>query len=1271
MEHTQIVNATELESYAERKDRNCQAVIPEMVCLLVNQSVPDLTACRIPYGDSINQPGWDGLVETASGFRQFVPRGKSFWEIGTGANPQEKATEDFRKRTDQMTAEERQEASYIAVTPYGPGSGGWIQPAQSEWIKRRNDEGWHTIKILDAIQLADWLREFPAIGRWLLKKIGLVKSAAGFRTPTEHWDDLHQPCAPGDPSLPPKVFLLGREQACKEVDKLFRGQTTQLVFTIQSELDAEDFVAAFLASLDDETRRLFSNKCLFVKDPDVWLSMVTLKTAHVLVAHPYLDLESSGEQLHLTAKNRGHAVIIPVSGGSTGRTDNLIPLRSPSAFSLETALVEGGFSRDRARELASAGTLSLAALKRHLRGLGAIPPYTNWDSTRELALAGLLGRWAGENPADRIAVEKILGKSYGEWIETVRRETLRLDTPLTQRNENWKIISRGEAWLALGPRLTNDDLDRFHNAVLMVLGERDPKLELPPDERITASWHGKVLQHSSSLRQGVAETLALLGSRPSALSSCSQDKPEVVGLLTVRELLKKSDWITWASLDSLLPLLAEAAPKEFLDAVEASLLVPTESPFKEIFAQEGRGLMGSNYMTGLLWALETLAWHPDHLVRVTVLLAELASIDPGGNWGNRPANSLVDIFLPWHPQTCASILKRKAAIEAILREQPAVGWKLLMALMPSMHGFTTGTRKPTWREFIPTDWSEGVTNRDYWDQVSGYAEFAATTAATNPSMLAELIDRLPDLPPPAHQRVLEHLSSAAVVDLPESERRPLWEALVDLAAKHRRFADAQWAMPPEVVAKIEEVAAQLAPKLASEIHRRLFSERDFDLFEEKGNYEEQERNLNLRRQEAVKDILREGQLIGVLDFARQVASPEMVGQALGCLQSESADAFLLPEFLGAGEKDLAAFIFGFVRGRFWTTGWGWVDAVVRATWTAEQKSIFLAQLPFAQEAWRRAEQLLGDDVALYWKGANVNPWGPQEHTLEAVGKLLQYGRPRAALSCLHRLVHKKASFPTDVAVRALLDTVTGGQIAGELDRYAAMELIKWLQENPNTDQDDLFRIECAYLPLLDHEHGGVPITLERRLADDPGFFCELVASVFRSDKDERTHQQPTETERNVGQFAYRLLRAWKTVPGCAADGSFDGAAFANWLAEVKERTSDSGHFRIAMSQLGQMLPYAPPDPDGLWIHRAVAEALNAKEAGELRSGFTCGLFNMRSAHFTSRTGQEELEIAATNREKADSLEQKGFHRFATAIRELADSYERDAKREASRDLDEY
>jgi len=119
------------------------------------------------------------------------------------------------------------------------------------------------------------------------------------------------------------------------------------------------------------------------------------------------------------------------------------------------------------------------------------------------------------------------------------------------------------------------------------------------------------------------------------------------------------------------------------------------------------------------------------------------------------------------------------------------------------------------------------------------------------------------------------------------------------------------------------------------------------------------------------------------------------------------------------------------------------------------------------------------------------------------------------------------------------------------------------------------------------------------------------------------------------------------------------------LAEVIQRTKESGHYRIALNQIGQVLPYAPQDPDGLWIHHVVAEALNAKESDDMRSGFTCEFFNMRGVHGFS-AGEKERELAAGFHKKADALEERGYQRVATAVLDLAKGYERDAEQEAKR-----
>ena len=69
-----------------------------------------------------------------------------------------------------------------------------------------------------------------------------------------------------------------------------------------------------------------------------------------------------------------------------------------------------------------------------------------------------------------------------------------------------------------------------------------------------------------------------------------------------------------------------------------------------LFGEDGGGF-GRGYLADFLWALESLAWSPDLLSRVTSILAKLASLDPNpkSKFQNRPANSLRQIFLCLRP----------------------------------------------------------------------------------------------------------------------------------------------------------------------------------------------------------------------------------------------------------------------------------------------------------------------------------------------------------------------------------------------------------------------------------------------------------------------------------------------------------------------------------------------------------------------------------------------------------------------------------------------
>ncbi len=1268
MEHTHIIKSGDLSRYADTRDS--QGVIPELVYLLIRQSVSEMIECRIPYGDAVNQPGLDGLVNCKNGFHQFVPDGISCWEIGTGGNPQDKATDDFQKRTKKLSDSERADSSFVFVTPRSAGANGWEEPEQTAWIKRRRNQGWKQIRIIDGVKLADWLREFPALGRWMASKIGITPSLGGIITPLEHWNLIQSQGERSDPPLPPKLFIISRDGACAALEAVFSGISKRLFLFAESEHDVDDFVAAYLATIEDAKAQEYANRCLFITDENAWRTVSELRQSHILVASPRLGLDSEWQDLQAVATCRGHGVIIPLCGALSDDNPEIIKLRSPSQSQIEVVLKEANFSDIRTRELGGIGGGRLSALRRHFLGLGSIPPYVTWDTSRELARACLVGQWNAKNPADIEALEVLLGKGYGEWIESLRVDTLRSDSPLIQTDEKWRFVARSEAWSALGNRITDEDLDRLKDTAVLVLGERDPKFDLPKEERFAASIHGKQLEYSQHLRKGIVETLALVGSRPQALSSCSLGKAEITAILVVRTLLNQADWERWASLNSYLPLLAEAAPDEFLDAVESVLTDLPNSPFHKIFAQEESGGFGGwNYMSGLLWALEGLAWHPDNLSRVTVILADIAAIDPGGNWANRPANSLVDIFLPWHIQTTAPFDKRKAAVETVLKEQPKVGWTLLLALLPNSHGVTSGCHRPVWRDFIPRDWKEDVLKSEYWEQITALTGLAVELAKEDSEKLVELVNRLSDLPKSAYDSILNHLSSDGIVSLPESERLPVWVKLNEFARHHRKFFDAEWALPEEVIAKIEEIANLLAPSSPELKYQHLFSDRDFDLFDEKGNYEEQRKRLDEARQEAVSEILGSGNFAKCLDFAYKVSSPYEVGNALGVIASSVVEDAILPALLDSGDNTEARVVAGFVWGRFWNLKISWVDTVLKRDWNPEHRARFLTLLPFNEEIWERVSSHLGEThEALYWRNVRVNPYGSDRDLTVAIEKLLKYGREGAAVICVACTANDTSRFDEILAMRSLIAVLGSEDGIKELDNYHTVELIKRLQNSKTTDQDALFQIEWNFLPWLDQFSSGSPITLEKRLASDPAFFAELVRLVFRSKKDnEDCVEEIGKQNQYLVRNAYKLLTEWKRCPGIQEDGTLDVKEFNEWINEARRITEETGHAEVAQIQIGHVLTFAPPDPSGLWIHEAVATVLNYRDTRQMRSGFTTELFNQRGVHdFTH--GQEERELAKQNREKAEALDTRGFSRFATAMRKFAEQYNREAEREEKRDL---
>jgi hypothetical protein len=849
---------------------------------------------------------------------------------------------------------------------------------------------------------------------------------------------------------------------------------------------------------------------------------------------------------------------------------------------------------------------------------------------------------------------------FNLWFNHLQNVLQEEKTPLQINNGHWQVSNREELWKVLGSRVFDKNLDCFKECAITVLKELDPRFELPPEERYMASIHGKVPRYSSDLKKGLAEALAIMANQCSFAKHCSQRKAEIIAILTVREILKNADWKLWASLNNLLPILAEAAPDEFISSVE-NALKQTLSPFDEIFAQEGAGVFGGNYLTGLLWALETLAWDEKYLTRIAIILAELHTHDPGGNWSNRPGNSLKTILLPWHPSTLASFKKHIAAVRAVQADFPAVAWDLLLGLLPNPHQVSFGSHKPKWRNIIPDDWKPQITEKEYFERVTAYSELAVELACDEPQRLGELVEHIDNLPKTSFDAVLQKLSSDTVLNASEETRQGIWEHLCAFVTKHRSFSDADWALEPKLIEQIEEVASKIAPTKLQHLYARLFIEQDFELYEEQGDWEKQQKILEDKRINAIQKILDRDGIQGVLNFVNSVKSPRHVGWALGKFADSSIDNELLPSYL-CNNEEKRDFIYNYVLSKYYKKGSEWIDSLDTNKWSDEQRIAFLVFLPFQDETWKYAGEWPGSLLKKYWKKALVNPYNSGIDLLLAVNHLLDVKRPNAAIDCLYALLYKSKVIDKELTVQALLAATVTNEPKNTMDHYHIEELIKTIQIDPAIDENDMSQIEWAYLPLLRGDRHARPEFLEKRLASNPDFFCEIIQLIYRSDKEDKRDVKPNKKQEALATNAWKLLKEWKRIPGLQDDKTFSERLLQEWLKAVMKQCDKTGHLDIALLKIGEVLFYSPPDPEGLWILQPVAKILNGRNADRIRDGYATEAFNSIGVRWIDPTGEPERERAKQWREKADAVEALGYARFSATLRNLAEDQDREADR---------
>ncbi|MGO9452633.1 MAG: hypothetical protein ACLQDV_16575 [Candidatus Binataceae bacterium] len=1183
------IAAPQLEIWAGSEP--ARAKLPALVAELV-RARGRIRTMRFPSEGKSQVHGFDGHL-VAEGV-DFVQDGESFWELSTRQDYVTKANSDIKERSEQTPAEKRAETSFVYATPRT-----WNKSGENElqkWREKKREEfGWKEVVVIDGAMFEDWLGLCPPVAaRWARYELGL-SPRVGARSVAEFWSEY---TSRFKVSLTEPVLLCQREPASSQVLKHLRSGPGPLVLRADSPDEAIAFAIATIRTADAETRQFLEARTIVVDSDDAAKELAEKKD---LIFIPRGNVTNTG----LLA--RIGPTLIGV-GRDRPERESYVRLELPTAEAFGTALQTMGLPENEARLLARSCGRSATILARLFPNGDAADP--KWvERGRGLIPALMAGAWDSKLDEDKKILCSLAATDTYEECEAPLREFQRMDDPPIDREGTvWKMRAPVDGFVHLAHLLGDDDFGRLKSAATEVFKEIDPSLtaDAPPK-----AWEQPKPRHSSWLRDGLATTLLQIAvNHEGAALQLSHTTPEAFVNSLIKDLPGlSSDWRLMASLRAELPLLMEAAPRPFLSALE-HLLQEDGSGLQHIF-REGDFFSSVSPHTYVLWGLEALAWDPDYLLQVSVILAKLARIDPGGTLSNRPINTLLEIFRPWHPNTNASQKQRLTVLELVVREVPEIGWDFVRQLLPTTHGVGMYTAKPKYREAGGSD-KEILTQGKVFEAYTAIVKIAFALAEKDPERWAYLVRDFANLSSALRSELTgllaQYLETAA-----EKDRLQVWEAIRNTVNRHVAFKDAQWSLPPEELRPLSELVKRFGPADPVTKVTWLFDEHLPDI-PDRGK--DIQHAITDARRAAIDQLVNSSGVEAIIRLAEAAKIPNLVASALPPVLSDIAVPDQLFQLALTGEteklREFAASLSGVAAVQF-PDKW---NEVFRKRLAQNQLSIdetvrLLQYWPDKRATWDFVSSLGKEQEDAYWSTKPGWPVGGElEDLVYAAERYMKAGR---CITAIQSLGEKASTLPIDLIFRLLessLDELNKNpnHATGMFTYY--LEHILDALEKRGVETAEIARLEWAFFPLF--EHGRRALRLHRVMAKDPAFYVSLLGAVFLAEGEKPS--EPTPEERARATAAYRLLSSFGDLPGREGD-NVNADQLSSWVSEVRRLGTDTGRRGMTNEFIGHVLAHAPEDPsDKAWPHRVVRDIIETLSSEETERGILVERFNVRGVH---------------------------------------------------------
>lgn len=927
--------------------------------------------------------------------------------------------------------------------------------------------------------------------------------------------------------------------------------------------------------------------------------------------------------------------------------DSLIKQNSPLR-KRKPISVGASFTRDgsRVRPLVQADRTRILEFKKQPEALARLTnagtPAFDTRGTSIFTLAAIFGSWDEALPEDIQAIEAAAQMKYGEWIIPLRECRIIEPSILMVEGSIWTVQNRVEILKRCSEQLILAQLHEIQPIISSILTTVDPKYDLPADNRFAAAIYGKINPHSTGLRQGVAEFLAIIGTETVDLPHCDKRAVDRFVSDIAQQVICASDWKVLASADGELPLLAEASPNLYLSLIERAC--GEEDCLGEFLKQDPPSLGVPNGY-GLFTGIQYAAQDPKTFAKAMSLLEKLYGTTP------LAAQAIESVLLPWKPETRTDVQTR-IAMGGRLADKGC--WKSLLKLLPGETRTAIPIPAPHYLPTIPVNAS--VSMDEYWEVSQGYVDAAIDAAKGNADRIIDLLEAVNSIDMAGKLPRFAELLNSTPEKLANADVFRVWSKLEILLRHYRAFGRDNEFVDHTGCALLSDAARAMAPDDPFLSALFLFTYATFSLAPNAESLASGE-EVEEEREQALNTLYKSEGIGALKQLAQKCTEQRSLGASMSAI-IHSEDAILeIIDWLSS-KNGLRETLAGFVTGFYLDHSQTCLYLPKEQGWSAEKTAAHYAQLPCESRVWEAAEDALGTEQAsLYWRVAPLSlSFGSVDEAEHAISMYTSMKRHNVATTYAGLCLSHGLVLDADVVDKALQGCSPAEGEAG-LSEYFLGIVCSYLDEKHPTEA--LAWKEFTWLPLLRNAgalHNDSSLYLFRLMSQNPEFFMTILILLYSkgSGKDNKGRARIAKAR------AFEVLHAWRVVPGSTEDG-IDYDELDNWLKHVSELAGNAELADQAKHAVGRCFLHAPSDSDGLFIDRKIAKYLDQDE--HALSGYSEEAVNSRGAIWVGEHGEAFFKIAREFDAKATELEHTGFMRFAAALRNLAREYEADGKRE--------